>query len=378
MKKRSAVICFVVSLFFAFSMGLVACGGTDTTNNDNNNNDDNDDDDSDNNDNGGDDSSCATGDNDFYVVENAACEDGAGALSRVNPDEACKETILDDLNCPIDFVLSTVDDGIGYLSSRSDGVFQVNIEEKTSLNIPTSTIDVPTGLALLENLTNEENNGLCGGNNLTDAILFVTDEGTEGSGSVYQWCLVSDDPDVLEGTSPLGGNPSPQAVLSSASDQMENPRGVAIRNRNELYVTAHAVGDTSGILLFKDISENSQATVFSDQFSTEVKDIRLDADGTLLIADPGDGATLDPDGELIDGVVFRANLEETTILTVRGVGDGPRDILPFGSNDDGDDQYLVTLFGADEVVLLPLMEGEFDVLSATDGVTLNGPDGIAN
>ncbi|MDO8644894.1 MAG: hypothetical protein Q7S00_08030, partial [bacterium] len=164
--------------------------------------------------------SCASGSHDFYVVENAQCAAASGKLSRVNPDVPCKKEVLTGLNCPIDFVFSTVDDGIGYLSSRTDGIYQVNVTAETKTLIVTDTnIISPAGLFLLEDLTTIENDEICGGNTLTDAVLLIADEGTtDDGGMVWRWCLITDDPAILSG----GNHPSPVSEISPS--QIKHPR----------------------------------------------------------------------------------------------------------------------------------------------------------
>lgn len=300
-------------------------------------------------------SSCTEGSGDFYVVENASCTDGEGKLSRINPDEICKEEILTELNCPVDFVLSSEDAGIGYLSTQTDGVMQVDLNAKTSFVIQNTVTVAATGLFLMENVTDTENEDLCGGNTLTDAILFVADEGIDESGAVLRWCLVSDDPDNL-----ASNNPDPVVILSTAF--IENPRGITVKDRTTVYVTGILAqtteeSDEVGILIEATV-EGTDSAIVSDDFSTEIKEVRLDDDGTLLIADAGNQA------------IYRVDLDESTLTTVQTGLSGPRDILPVG-----DGNYNITQFSEDNVVQSFLDETEPTELTTT--LSLSGPEGIA-
>lgn len=303
--------------------------------------------------------SCAAGSNDFYVVENASCAAGAGKLSRINPDTVCKDEILTGLNCPVDFVLSTVDEGIGYLSSPTDGIFQVNVNQATTTHIVTTTnIVSPKGLFLLESITEAEREGPCGGNTLVDAILMVADEGTElDGGMIWRWCLITDDPTVLAD----GSNPSPVSEISPA--QIKHPRGVLLKNRTQAFATG-LNPDTDDALLATWTLNDAEIIVpdfltSAGELSSDVKDIALDTnDGAILIADPGNNAVLnyDPTGATL------------TTLTPSMTG-GPRDII-VGTSD-----YLVSQFTDGEI-----LSTLFDGAAATDvttGLTLSGPDGIA-
>lgn len=300
-------------------------------------------------------SSCTEGSGDFYVVENASCTDGEGKLSRINPDEICKEEILTDLNCPIDFVLSSEDAGIGYLSTRTDGVLQVDLNAKTSFVIQNTVTVAATGLFLMESVTDSENEDLCGGNTLTDAILFVADEGIDESGAVLRWCLISDDPDNL-----ASNNPDPVVILSTAF--IENPRGITVKDRTTVYVTGILAqttdeSDEVGILMEATV-EGTDTAILSEDFSTDIKEVRLDDDGTLLIVDAGNEA------------IFRVDPDEDTLTTVQTGLSGPRDILPIG-----DGNYNITQFSEDNVVQSALDDTTPTELTST--LTLSGPDGIA-
>lgn len=310
-------------------------------------------------------SSCAAGANDFYVVENAACAAGAGKLSRINPDALCKEEILTGLNCPVDFVPSTVDNGIGYLSSRTDGILQVNVSEKTSIIIATTTnIVSPAGLFLMENITESERRGPCGGNTLVDAILMIADEGTElDGGMVWRWCLITDDPTVLES----GNNPSPVSEVSPA--QIKHPRGVVIKNRTQAFASGHNpdIEDTTQSALLATWTLNEAALVVptfltnAGDFSGDIKDITLDTDGTVLIADPGQNA------------VLRYNPTAGTLTTLSpSLTGGPRDMLPANANGN----YMVTQFDSGVVSQTSFVAGTA-VSTVTTGLSLSGPDGIA-
>lgn len=306
---------------------------------------------------GGTTSSCADGSNDFYVVENASCADGAGKLSRVNPDALCKEEILTGLNCPIDFVLSTEDTGIGYLSTRTDGVLRVDVNEKTSFVIQNDVTVASTALFLMENITAAEQEDLCGGNVLPDAVLFVADEGINESGAVLRWCLITDDPDTLE-----SNNPNPTTIISTAD--IENPRGITVQDRTTVYVTGilAQTDDTEedqevGVLMQASV-EGTDVTLISNQFSTEVKEISLEDDGTLLVVDAGNDA------------IFRVDIEADTLTTLQTDLGGPRDILSLG-----DGNYNITQFDSDNVVQSAL-DGETPTVLTT-GLTLDGPNGIA-
>lgn len=314
-------------------------------------------------------SSCATSDNDFYVVENASCESGAGKLSRINPDVPCKEEKLTALNCPVDFVLSTVDTGIGYLSSRTDGILQVNLTEKTTTAIATTkNIVSPAGLFLLESITDAEREGPCGGNTLVDAILMIADEGTElDGGMIWRWCLITDDAAILSG----GSNPSP--VSEVPPSQVKHPRGVTVKNRDAVYITGHNpdIDDTtlSAVLAYRELNKNEVGTVEfltdSGALSSTVKDLTVDADGTLLIADAGNSAVLRYD----------IAADTLTTLTMALTG-GPRDILRYSTDSNGDGEYLVTQF-SDGVVSKTTFVAGAAISTVTTGLTLSGPDGMA-
>ncbi len=313
-------------------------------------------------------STCATGNNDVYVVENAACTAGAGKLSRINPDAGCKEEKLTGLNCPVDFVLSTVDSGIGYLSSRTDGILQVDVNAKTTTQIVTTTnIVSPAGLALLESITDDEREGPCGGNTLVDAILLIADEGTElDGGMIWRWCLITDDATVLSG----GTNPSP--VSEVPPSQVKHPRGVAVKNRVDVFITGHNpdIDDTtqSAILAYRELNANEAGfvTFLTDagDFSGDIKDIVLDSDGTFLIADPGNNA------------IFRYDHTARSLTSLPGFSDGPRDVLPIGTNGDGNLEYLVSEFDGNVISRTTFITGS-EITSATTGITLSGPDGLA-
>lgn len=312
--------------------------------------------------------SCAAGDNDIYVVENAECAAASGKLSRVNPDAGCKAEILTGLNCPVDFVLSTVDSGIGYLSSRTDGILQVNLKAKTTTKIVTSKkIISPAGLFLMESITEAERAGPCGGNTLVDAILMIADEGTElDGGMVWRWCLITDDASILSG----GSHPDPVAEVPPS--QVKHPRGVTVRSRNQVFITGHNpdVSDTtkSALLAFRELNKNEVGTVefltAAGDFSGSIKDVRLDADGTLLIADPGQNA------------LFRYSYDGRSLTSMPGFTGGVRDILPIGTNSKGQLEYLVSEFSDGEISRTTLTEGS-QITSASTGLSLTGPDGLA-
>lgn len=312
------------------------------------------------------DTSCAAGDNDFYVVENAACASGEGKLSRVNPDALCKDEILTSLDCPIDFVLSAVDAGIGYLSSRVDGIIQVNVTAKTKTEIPcdncftnnAEAIGGPTSLFLMENITSSEKASLCAGISdedflaTVDAILWIADEGGSDAGSVLSWCLVTSDA--------ASDQASPNTIISTA--MLENPRGVAVKDRTTVYATGIVPG-TGATLVSRNVDGSGAVSILSTDVSTDVKDIIFDSDGTLLIADPGANA------------VLRYNETEGTIETLPGFTGGPRDILPIGNNSEGNAEYLVSEFDDNVVSRTTLIE-DTEITSATTGITLSGPNGI--
>lgn len=306
-------------------------------------------------------SSCAAGSNDFYVVENASCTSGAGKLSRINPTALCKEEILTGLNCPVDFVLSSVDSGIGYLSSRTDGVFQVNLTQKTTTHIATTTnIVSPTSLFLMENITESERAGPCGGNTLVDAILMVADEGTDiDGGMVWRWCLITDDPTILSD----GSNPSPVSEVGPA--QIKHPRGVVVKGRTQVYASG-LNPDNDNAMLFGWTLNSAQIIVpnhltTAGAFSSTIKDVALDADGNVLVADAGNSA------------VLRYNTATTALTTLTpSLTGGPRDVVYTGSGGS----YLVTQF-TDGVVSQTTFETGSSATTVTTGLTLSGPDGIA-
>lgn len=306
--------------------------------------------------------SCAEGSNDFYVVENASCTAGEGKLSRINPDVPCKEEILTGLNCPVDFVLSAVDAGIGYLSSRTDGILQVNVTAGTTTTIATTvTLVSPAGLFLLENITEAEREGPCGGNTLVDAILMIADEGTaDDGGMIWRWCLITDDADVLAD----GTNPSPVSEVGPA--QIKRPRGVVVVDRAQVYATgilaATDDADEYAALATWELNEAALIvpTFLTDEgdFSDNVKDLVEDSDGTLLIADPDQES------------IFRYDVGAATLTGVTGFTGGPRDVLP------GSDSYFVSQFDDGAISQSTLVEGS-DITNATEGLTLSGPDGMA-
>lgn len=336
----------LVGIFFiVVAVGISGCGSSSTST-------------------AGADSTCATGTNDFYVVENASCVAGEGKLSRINPDVVCKQEVLTALNCPVDFVLSTVDTGIGYLSSRTDGILQVNLTQKTTISIVTTTnIVSPAGLFLLENITESERDGPCGGNTLVDAILMIADDGTElDGGMVWRWCLITDDPTILAD----GSNPSPVSEISPA--QIKHPRGVVIKNRTQVFATGHNpdIDDTTQSALLATWTLDSGEIIVptfltsAGDFSGDIKDVSLDSDGTVLIADPGNNA------------VFRYDPTAATLTTLTpGLTGGPRDVLPVTLNSE----YLISQF-SDGVVSSTNLAGSA-ATTVTTGITLSGPDGLA-
>lgn len=314
-------------------------------------------------------SSCASSDNEFYVVENASCASGAGKLSRVNPDVPCKEEKLTELNCPVDFVLSTVDSGIGYLSSRTDGIYQVNLNDKTKTKIVSAKkIVAPAGLFLLESITAAEREGPCGGNTLVDAILMIADAGTDlDGGMIWRWCLITDDASILSG----GTNPDP--VSEVPPSQVKHPRGVVVKNRSDVYITGDNpdISDTarSPVLAYRELNKNEQGTVefltASGALSSSVTDLIVDSDGTLLIADPGNNA------------IVRYDPSAKSLTTVHSsLTGGPLDLIRYSTDSSGNGEYLVTQFSDGVVSKTTLVSGA-TVTTVTTGLTLSGPDGIA-
>ncbi len=337
---------------------------------------------------GGNNSDCVAGDSDFYVVENADCEDDAGKLSRINPDVPCKEVILSNLDCPVDFVMGS--NGIGYLSERTNNsaeavegaggvgagesqpgnIYEVDVsgKAKTLMNEVTGRSFVsPAGLALMEDLSQDERDAFCGGNTVVQMALLIADEGLDtqeadaDGGTVWIWCVNTDD--FSESLTPI-------AVLSAGSDQMENPRGVAVLSRsfsdpNEttLIVTADSVDDTSGVVVRKAITSNDAAEVVSTgSFTTSLKDITIDGSDRPVLADAGG-----------DGMVALLRLDEGEFDFISDF-DGPQDILPLGT------MYLVTEYGAGRVVMVTDIDdaaADADPINLTEGLTLDGPDGIS-
>lgn len=315
---------------------------------------------------GGGTSTCATGSNDFYVVENASCAVNSGKLSRVNPDVPCKEEFLTGLDCPVDFVRSTVDTNIGYLSLRTnnsaDGtgaqpgeIYEVDLSQttaalkKTQMNANFNKRFVsPAGLALIENLTQAERDIYCGGNTITSTVLMVADEGTADGGTVWIWCI---------NTSDFDENLTPIALISVTADGVENPRGVDFVDRDTVVVTAHTTGDTGGVVVQKDITSTSAATVVATGFSTSIKDILVDTDGTFYVADAG------------DGTINQVDLSASTVTEVATGLNGPRDGVRNSSTT-----FLLTEFGDNDVVSATSAGA---ITTVTTGLTLDGPDGIA-
>lgn len=337
--RRSMYIVFV-----AVVVALNGCGSTSTTSNT---------------------TSCAAGSNDFYVVENASCVAAAGKLSRVNPDAVCKEEILTGLNCPVDFVLSTMLDNIGYISSRTDGIYQVNLAQKTKTHIVTvKNIVSPAGLFLLENLTHDEKTVTCGNSQaLVDAILMVADEGTDPDGGIiWLWCLISNDPTILSD----GSNPSPIWEIGPA--QILHPRGVVIKNRTQVFATGlrtDVVNTSQAALATWELA--SAETIVPDfltsagDFSSDIKDVALDSDGNVLVADPGQNA------------VFRYDTTAGTLTALQpSLTGGPRDVIPSGAAGT----YWVTQFDDGVVSATTFVNGSTPT-TVTTGITLSGPDGIA-
>lgn len=305
---------------------------------------------------------CAKGSNDFYVVENASCVVNSGKLSRVNPDVPCKEEFLTGLDCPVDFVLSTVDTNIGYLSLRTNGtgakpgeIYEVDLSQttaalkKTQMNANFNKSFVsPAGLALIENLTQAERDVYCGGNTITSTVLMVADEGTADGGTVWIWCI---------NTSDFDQNLTPIALISVTADGVENPRGVDFVDRDTVVVTAHTTGDTGGVVVQKDITSTSAATVVATGFSTSIKDILVDTDGTFYVADAG------------DGTINQVNLSAGTVTEAITGLNSPRDGVRSSSTT-----FLITEFGDNDVVSV---SSTGTLTTVTTGLTLDGPDGIA-
>ena len=319
-------------------------------------------------------SSCTSGSDDVYVVENASCATGEGKLSRVNPDVPCKEEIVTGLNCPVDFVLSAVDSGIGYLSSRVDGIIQVNVTAKTKTTITcddcfTNSAEAnggPAGLFLMENVTSAEKTELCAGIvdedflATVDTILFIADEGGNEAGSILRWCLVTDD---------VSAEASPETVISTAD--IENPRGVTVIDRETIYATGilaqtdeNEEDQEVGVLVSRDVGGTETTSILLQDLTTSVKDIQVDDDGNLLIADSGNSA------------IVRYDTSAMTTETFSGFTDGPRDLVPIGTNSEGTSEYLVSEFDGDLISRTTLVVGS-DIETTTTGVTLAGPDGIA-
>ncbi len=314
-------------------------------------------------------SSCASGSNDFYVVENAACASGAGKLSRINPDATCKAEILTALNCPIDFVHSAVDKNIGYLSSKTDGILQVNLSAQTTTKISTTKrIIAPAGLALLENISSSEREGPCGGNTLVDSILLIADEGSElDGGMIWRWCLISTQPSILA----TGSNPSP--VSEVPPSQVKHPHGVAVKNRTSVFITGQNpdISDTSlsAVLAFRELNKNEVGTVEfltkSGDFSNTIKDLTIDSDGTLLIVDAGKSAILRYD-----------NSAKTLTTLSTGFTGSPRDIVQSGTDSSGNATYLISQSDSGVISKTTFASGS-SLSTVTTGLTLSGPEGIA-
>jgi hypothetical protein len=278
------------------------------------------------------DTDCAFSDNDFYVVENASCETNAGKLSRLNPDETCKEEILTQLDCPVDFVLSS-DGRSGYLSLHTNnavgGVFDnqpgeiyaVDVVSKTKILMNETynrSFVRPSGIALIEGL----------------------------SGTVWAWCVNTDDYEQ---------SLTPMAVLSLGADQMENPRGVAVLNRETLIVTAQATDDSQGLLLVKDIDSTSAAEISVEGFSSEIGDVTID--GTVaFVADGGSGT-------IVTVPLTGGDVEVISGFTT------PADIL-VGS----DNTLVITQSSENNVVATDLLES---LTSLTPGISLETPMGVA-
>lgn len=313
------------------------------------------------------DTDCAFSDNDFYVVENASCETNAGKLSRLNPDETCKEEILTQLDCPVDFVLSS-DGRSGYLSLHTNnavgGVFDnqpgeiyaVDVVSKTKILMNETynrSFVRPSGIALIEGLSQAERDQFCGGNTIVQDLLVVADQGEEAetsgtsdSGTVWAWCVNTDDYEQ---------SLTPMAVLSLGADQMENPRGVAVLNRETLIVTAQATDDSQGLLLVKDIDSTSAAEISVEGFSSEIGDVTID--GTVaFVADGGSGT-------IVTVPLTGGDVEVISGFTT------PADIL-VGS----DNTLVITQSSENNVVATDLLES---LTSLTPGISLETPMGVA-
>ena len=314
--------------------------------------------------------SCASGDNDFYVVENASCKLDLGKLSRVNPDLHCKEIILSVLDCPTDFVKGG--GAVGYLSLRTNNavggsgeaqpgqIYQVNLKEKTKTLINDGSDQVflrPMGLAVIEDLTPTEVTNFCGENVVAQTLLMVADEGVDSAdvsasdgGRVWSWCLNVDN---------LSQSLPPQPALTAGSDQMENPRGVAILNRSIFFATAQSPDDAKGLVLQKSIAGSGTAEIISDVFTNKIADIGLTLDGSPLVVDSGEGS------------VSKLNLGKGTRSSLTGLG-GAKDALALSDED----RYFVTEFDAANVEKISLIE-ETETQKVTTDVILDGPMGIS-
>ncbi|MBI4211216.1 MAG: hypothetical protein HY540_01125 [Deltaproteobacteria bacterium] len=341
MRKSMSGLCLIAIAF------TVACGssGSDTTGN----------------------SSCAAGSNDFYVVESACSTANAGKLVRVNPDAACKDTILSSLDCPVALVLES--NGTGYLSevtqtaSKPTGQEQpgniyyidVNNKTKTLVNDGRNRVFMAPKALFLGQISSEDTSKGLGCTNGTSRILFVADEGNDTSGTVWKWCL---------DTANLTGSPEPIAEISSDQTAMINPRGIETLDGKYLLVTARSADGTQGILVRKEIGLAGSTAIVSFEnnfFTNNLKFIIKDtntADTNFLIVDAG------------DGTVSRYDTTAGTARALQNNLDGPRDALPIG-----DGYYLVSLFGGNQVVKTKL-NGDTPTNVAT-GLTFDAPENIA-
>src|SRR3989338_4291479 len=109
---------------------------------------------------------------------------------------------------------------------------------------------------------------------------------------VWRWCLITDDASILAGTSSEGSNPDPVSELPPS--QVQNPRGVVVADRTQVYVTGTNPNTAQTVLATWVLNAlgSNVATFLTEagDFSSSVKDVALDSDGNVLGVDAGNNA----------------------------------------------------------------------------------------
>ncbi|GEM_PF-6620566 len=305
--------------------------------------------------------SCASGSNDFYVVENGAGASCAGKLSRVNPDAGCKEVIAAGFTAPIDIVFAT--STIGFMSTCPAGgdatlaltkpgqIWKVDLSQsgtnRVSLFQDEEAWLCPEGLAY--NASADNTSFGCLTTN-TDGVLLIADTGSTQGGTVWSLCL--------------NNGAFSAAMTTTQSAGIQNPRGVVFENTTTFIANGKNPADNSqGRLSEFNLGSGGSSTILTDALNPTMKDISIDPlNNSLLIADINTGSTA--------GQIVRCVLG-VGCMTVQSDLSGPRDVLPRGTQD-----YLITQFDGGDVVMAALAGGNTST-SVTSGITLSYPDGIA-